>query len=184
MTTLNLSTTEVSKTEGGHTTTTWSGSYSIDTTSEWAAARWTSVGLPAGAVVSAAVLKLTVANGTSDEPNHPVWLEDSATPAALGTGGSDISGRTGTTANITWSSTNLGATSNSEFDLPDNTSSVQELVDSYGAIDTIVMFLRGSSSSSRDLQLSDEASYPAKYDITYTGGAAAYTPRLSLLGVG
>lgn len=184
MTVLNLTTTEVSKQLAGTTTTTWAGTYSIDTTTDWGAARWTSVGIPSGATIDSAFLKLTVANGTNDDPDHPVWLEDTSSPGALGTGATDISGRTPTTASITWSSADLGAVVDTEFTLPDNKTSVQELVDSYGAIDTIVMIIRGSADSARDLRFSDQASFPAKYDITYTAAAAGYTPRLSLLGVG
>lgn len=159
----------------------------VDDLDEFYGFRWQGVTIPVGATITTAWIDLWIINDANDEPNHVIDFEDSSAPAAFTTNANDISGRAGTTATATLSSTNLGVatTGNWISDLqvmpfPEIKTIIQELVDSYDYSSGAAMVARieGSASNSRDLMIQyfelDNAK-AAKLHIEYTAGGAAGT---------
>lgn len=184
MTTLNLTQTEwAHQQSGGTVTLNPDNLFNVDSTSEYYGIRYSSLTIPADATIDSAVMTITPNSSSDDEPNHPITHQLASSPAAISAGGtSDLtSGRTATTASVTWSSTNLGANGSNSFSPPDLSAVLQEVVDNHAPLSGIFVRIRGSSNSARDLVIKQSSTI--YYDITYTA-ASSFVPRLSLLGVG
>lgn len=169
----------------GTVNTTNTFSIIVDATNEWIGVRFQNVTVPSGATINSASLSF-VPSSSGDEPNHPIYGNDVDNAAAFTAGAtSDISTRTRTTATVTWSSTNLGATGTSLHSTPDLATIVQEIIDRAGwaSGNAMAFMLQGSSDGTRDLEvyLYDNGSLIPELDIDYTAGGGA-DPEGSLIG--
>lgn len=99
-----------------------------------------------------------------DNPNQTIYLEDAASPATFQNVNWDVSGRTRTTANITWVGTNIGI---GWYDLSLITQ-LQEVVDSYSP-DAICLLA---------YPINDANKIAAIYTYDTDAGVGAYAPRL------
>lgn len=184
MTTLNLAETDTAaQTSIGFVYGSWS-SFTVDASNEWGGIRFSSgITIPADATITACVLSVVPLDGNNDEPLHTFYFEETAAPAAwtTGSGTYNLSGRSRTTANVSWDNANLGYSSGATYYSPGDLSAVlQEVVNSQGELTALVLLANGANTT-RDLALN---TYNSKLDITYTVPGGAYTPRMSLLGVG
>ena len=184
MTTLNLDQLDTAaETSIGYVYGAWS-SFTVDASNEWGGIRFTSLSIPASASVSSCVLSVVPYDSNNDEPNHNFYFEETSAPAAWTTGSGvyDLSGRSRTSASVLWNAGNLGYTSGEVYySPPDLSTPLQEVIDSQGSLTALVILANGNSSI-YDLRLGSSRS--CKLDITYTVPGGAYTPRMSLLGVG
>lgn len=126
-----------------------------DDVNEWLGFRFQDMLIPPGATITACTLALTPAAGTLDEPDHQFWGHDADNAGQFTTGSNDISGRSRTSATVTWSSANLGASGSNHFNVPDMSAVLQEVVDRPGwAMGNAVVFVcRGSADPLRDLSV-------------------------------
>lgn len=94
-------------------TVTLTDAYPInDSTNHWFGWRFQNVQVPVGATITGATLYLVPINTSNDEPDHTFWGEAADNSVAFTTAANNISGRTRTTASVSWSSADLGATGN------------------------------------------------------------------------
>jgi hypothetical protein len=171
---------------------------SLDATTEYVGLRFPGVTIPQGATITAAYLSVVPSSTSEDEPNVTITGFDEDDTAAFTTGASNITNRAITTASVTWSSTNLGATGSSYHDSPSLTAVVQEIVDRGGwASGNAMGFrIRGGSGTTRDLTIEayeNAGANPPKLHIEYevanevyvatsaniTAGGEATTARLT-----
>ena len=125
----------------------------------WLALRFTNVTVPQGSTVNSATLEVYIVGTSYDDPDVDVYLEDADNSAALTTSSNNISGRTKTTAKVTWSGSGLGAGWKSPGDLA---AVVQEVVDRGGWVSSNALtVLFDSLSSANNLRIR-----PYEYDTT------------------
>jgi len=166
-----------------------------DAVNEYCGFRWAGVTIPNGATINTAYFNPTIYYSTYDEPNHNITFEDALNPPTFSTGALNVSNRIKTSNNVTWSSADLGCpavfeyhrlTSCATFVMPDLSSIVQELVDSYdySSGSSMVLIIQGSADASRDLDLGQYDSGVANsawLNITYTAASGDTTiPSFSL----
>lgn len=144
----------------------------IDGTTDYFAARW-NVTISSGATIDVAYAEFYVWADARDDPNGGTLdAHDTQTPAAISTSSNDISNRTSTTANVTWSGTSLGT---GYKQTPSIVSIIQELVDTYdySSGDYIMLIFQGSSSSLFDVNMYDYgAGREPKIHIEYSTGGS------------
>ena len=125
----------------------------------WLALRFTNVTVPQGSTINSATLEVNIVGTSYDDPDVDVYLEDADNSAALSTSSNNISGRTKTTAKVTWSSTGVGSGWKSPGDLA---AVVQEVVDRGGWVSgNALTVLFDSLSSANNLRIR-----PYEYDTT------------------
>lgn len=83
----------------------------------WAGLRWPSCPIPNGAAISAATLTLNLNSGKTTPNGLIVWGEDEDNAATFAATSNNISGRTMTTASVTWTGGALGTGDKSPPDL-------------------------------------------------------------------
>jgi len=155
----------------------------VDAIDKFFGFRFQGVTIPAGATIDAAYLEVYLYHTNLDEPNHTIYAEDGASPAAFSSSSFDISGRTGTTASVTWSNADIGSTG--FVQTPSLVSVIQELVDTYdyGSGAPMVLIIQGSADANRDLGVmhyDGDTTQAAKLHIEYTaGGGSAVTVNAS-----
>lgn len=161
----------------------------VDDSGEYYGHRWTGIIISAGATIDTAYIDINIRNANTDEPNHPLYFEDSATPAVFTTGASDISNRTGTTATATFGDgTDQGSGDNTWWSTlvtqpdPEIKTIIQELVDSYDYSSGLAMvgILQGGADANDDLGRNDytnDTTLAAKLHIEYTAAAAGAMPQ-------
>ncbi len=100
---------------------------------EYAGFRFQNVDIPAGATINAAVIRFTSqeTDGQSATRLMEIHCEDADNASTFTAGSNNISGRTRTTASTTWSSP-VAWVANQQYDTPDFTTAVQEVVDRGG----------------------------------------------------
>lgn len=177
-----------------------------DATGKWSGLRFVpsaganGAGPGQGATITAASISLCISTTGSDEPNVAIFGEKVVNSAAFTTAASNISGRTKTTANVNWASTDLGAAANQFFSTSDLTTVVQELVNqaSWTTTSPITFLIQGDATNagggaatSRDLQyrfyeytgtggLDPAGTYSAVLTLTWTGGGSqSNAPRMA-----
>lgn len=165
-----------------------------DATTEYIGFLFQAVTFPAGATLNTACLIFHIESGAQDEPEHPIYLQDSSSPAVFTTGASDISLRPRTSASYEWVNANLGATGSTLHD-PGDTVLNAMFNELFGRYDysaglNLVAIVRGGSSATRDLGIlavDTAAASPAKLRIDYTeaGGGNGTPPpgRLQPMGI-
>ena len=148
----------------------------------WLALRFTNVTVPQGSTVNSAPLEVYIVGTSYDDPDVDVYLEDADNSPALTTSSNNISGRTKTTAKVTWSGSGLGA----GWKPPGDLAAVVEGVFTRPgwASGNAVTVLFDSLSSSNNLRIRPyeyDTSLAAKLTIDYTapGGANHVISRVS-----
>ncbi len=180
MTTLNLevdfSADDADEAGNGTVLITATSTNTVDATNEWIGLRFRGVTITGGSTINSATLSMVPFSSATDEPNHPIYCDDSDNAAAFSTSANNISSRARTTATVTWSSTNLGANGSTRFNAPDVAALVQEVIDRAGwaSGNAIAFVIQGSADSTRDLAIvtfDGSAANAAHLDIDYTAGA-------------
>jgi len=94
----------------------------------WGGCRFTVTGPANGDTIDVSYLTVVATALTRDDPNFRIYMEKVADPAAFsdGTGNSDISGRTLTTAYVSWAESSIGT---SAYNSPSIVTPVQEVID-------------------------------------------------------
>lgn len=134
------------------------------------------VTIPQGSTISAATLTVRLVSGTYDDPDLTISGIDADDVANFSTSANDLSGRTLTTANSTWTATGLGsgpATS------PSLVSAVQEVIDRAGwasGNQLGLMLVANSDSSNFRINAYDNGSNYAVLDVTYTAPSGGGQP--------
>lgn len=139
------------------------------------------VTVPQGATVSAATLEVWVTNaaGTDDDPELDIYGEAADNAANFATT-AYVSARARTSANVSWSATNVGV--DAYKSTPDITAVVQEILGRAGwssGNNMGILFVSKNNSTGKicGFRTYDEsAAHAAKLHITYTAGAAAKAP--------
>lgn len=108
--------------------------------------------IPAGATVNSASITGIVNSSSQDEPLVHIYAERSSNPAAATTSTNDISGRSKTTASVTWDEPDLGLTSGDPITTPDISTILQEVIDNHAPLSRIAVMWEGDTST-RDLQI-------------------------------
>lgn len=102
--------------------------------------RFQGVGIPAGSTIDAATLDVYLTSGSFDDPNLTIYGEDVDDAAAFAASSYNISGRSLTSASVTWSASYLGTGVKTS---PDFKAVIQEIVDRAGwnsGQDMVVIF--------------------------------------------
>ena len=139
------------------------------------------VTVPVGATVTTAYLKLYTNDSGRDSPN--VTIKGQYAPAAFGTGSTNFSSRTLTTANVSWVATDIGigAYKNS----PDIAAVLQEVVDNggwTGSGDVAFFLIQNSSSGWLRVASFDHATDPApQLYVEWSEGGSPQTVTLNTL---
>ena len=146
------------------------------------------VTLPAGATINTASINFHFAISSADEPNHTIdaeFVADAIRPAA-GDPTNGLSGRTGTTANVNWYNTNLGAPG--YFDTPDLAAVFQELVDNFdysaGATVLIRVYYAGTGGDVGISTPVDTGNPVATLTIDYTDAGGGVSVAVTDSGAG
>jgi hypothetical protein len=143
----------------------------------WAALRFTNVTIPPGSTVTAATLTITTYTSTHDSIDLDIYAEDVDNSAALAATANNISGRTLTTAKVTWTAANVGSGAKSPGDL---SPVVQEVFDRVGwASGNALTLILDARSTSNDLYFrpyENGAGEAAALSITYTPPAGGGLP--------
>ena len=103
----------------------------LESTDQLIAIRFRSVGLPQGANITNAYVQFQADESHSGATNLTFQAEDVDDAASLGSSNFDISGRIRTTASVAWNSVPSWS-SNSNYQTPDLSSVIQEVVDRGG----------------------------------------------------
>lgn len=157
-----------------------------DSTTEWNGFRFQGVSIPGDATVVSAVAEFVVLTG-NDDPSHAIFGEAADNAAVFTTAASSISGRSRTTATVTWTSGGLGADDATYFSAPDLSAIVQEIISRPGWVsgNSLVLLVQGSADASRDLAIRTydfDPAKAAKLTITYTTPAAPRSMYHHLVG--
>lgn len=144
---------------------------SLDATTEWVGLRFTNITIPKGATITSATIGVVPSATTEDEPSVTIFFQAADDCSTFTTGASDISGRTRTSASVSWSSTDLAATGSSYHDSPSLVTPLQEVIDRAGWVsgNDVCVIIQGGSTGTRDLTI--EA-----YDL----GPGTNPPRISI----
>lgn len=172
--------------ESGGTVTINGTSGLVDASTEYHGFRFQNITIPQGATINVAYLLVYVSGfGSSDEPLHRLWGDDSDDGSQFTTGANNISGRTKTTASVDWNNANIGQSSNYEGDgffwggQADIKGIIQEIVDRGGwsSGNSIVLFdSQPSTDANRDLQFSfydGNTKFGAVLYVTYTASGSS-----------
>jgi len=158
----------------------------IDSTTEHAGLRWTTVPVPVGANIDTAWMSIFINTNIADEPQHQLRGELSGNPGTFTTGSNDIDARSRTTASVQWNSTNLGAEADTEWrwGAPNGSPTsganigavIQEIVDQGTWAENnalVLIFEQHTLDAARDLQLQFyewDTTHAAKLHIEYSSG--------------
>lgn len=134
------------------------------------------VNIPQGATINSAVLRFTARdNQTSGTPSGTIYADDSDDAAAFTSSDDDISGRTATTAQVTWDSVGSWI-SGERYDTPDISSVVQEVVNrgSWASGNSMVLIVETVTGSQRSAVSHDYAPSDApQLIVSYSQALAA-----------
>lgn len=115
--------------EGGGTVVTNGTTMTIASSGQWIGCRFTALNIPPGSAIDAATLEFNISSTSFDDPNCPIYAEAVDDAATFTTASNDISGRTRTTASVTWSGTSLGTGWKTT---PDISAVIQEVINRAG----------------------------------------------------
>ena len=116
------------------------GAMTLTAANQYFGFRFQGVTIPAGSTIDAATLDVYLLSGSYDEPNLTIYGEDVDDAAAFSASSYNISGRSLTSASVTWSASYLGTGVKTS---PDFKSVIQEIVDRAGwnsGQDMVVIF--------------------------------------------
>jgi hypothetical protein len=161
----------------------------VDAADEWVGARWdlSDAPIPAGATIDVCTITCDVPNANFDEPDHPMYFQRAANPGTFTTGSGDLSGRSRTTATVSWVSAGLGAPG--DFTSPDMKAVLQEVLDNEGELSAIVWLMQGNADGNRDMGITlydGDTDLAPRLHVEYTaaGGGGVVAKQLAALGVG
>lgn len=152
----------------------------LDATTDWAAMRFNNITIPPGSTITTAGIDVVPSATTTDEPLVTIFLEDADDCATFTTTASDISNRALTTANASWSNTNLGADGATYFASPSLVTAVQEVIDRAGwaSGNDLCVIVQGGATSTRDLTIEAQNlgpnTNPPRIDLAWTAPAEVY----------
>jgi len=141
-------------------------SVKLRSTEVWAWLRWGTFTLPASVVIDSAYLYMTYNSGTG-AATATIYAEKNLSPATL-SGTNAISTRPRTTASVAWTFPASTATTTDGYQSPDIKSLIQELVDSYGALDTIALVVKRDTGSRTFEAYNATPAKAARLVITYS----------------
>lgn len=160
----------------------------LDNIDEWAGLRFQNITIPQGSVINSATLGVYILGTGSDEPDVTIFAQavDNA-PVFVNNASASISSRARTTASFNWSSLDLGVAGPNELAVSPNFASVvQEIINrpGWGSGNALVLLIRGSASTSRDLQFrlwdytgpagtDPTGTYAATLHLDYTAATSA-----------
>lgn len=137
----------------------------------WIGFRFTGATIPRGSTIDVAYVETFCNNAGRDTADATIWCEGADSPAVFTTNNNDISGRTRTTASVTWSAANiLGDTGNQFIQWPSLVSIIQEVVDRPGFDENTIVIIANDNGAS-DLQITTWDGNPGnapKLHIEYT----------------
>ncbi len=139
--------------------------------------RFQNVTIPAGATITSATLQVYAYGGGTTSFSVDLLAQDADNPSTFTSSGSNISGRTGTSAQTVWSVGSSSFTDGQSITSPDFASSIQEVVDRSGwASGNALVVLTTHNSGDKGISQRDRStSYAPKLHITYsTGGSTFY----------
>ena len=147
----------------------------IDTATRYGGLRFQSVTIPQASTINTATISITVPSLSFDDPDVTIWAQAIDDAAAFTTGSNDISGRTPTTATVTWTASSIGTGAKTS---PSLVSVIQEIINRAGwaSGNAIALILKGNSTSPFRFNAQDSggADY-ATLNITYTVPATGVT---------
>jgi len=134
--------------------------------------RFQNVTIPNSATINSAKLTVNVVNTSNDTPNCTLYGEDTDDAATFTTASNNISGRTKTTASVSWTASDIGV---GVKDSPDIKTIIQEIVDRAGwtSGNDLNLILQGSTTSALTIHAYDGgagSSYYPAITIEYTTG--------------
>lgn len=143
----------------------------INASNKYAGFRFTNVTVDQGSTTSApTTLDLYLPSAANDDADVDIWAEATDDAATFSATSNNISGRTATTAVVTWTASSLGTGWKSS---PDIASIIQEIVSRPGWVsgNDIVIVLKGRSVNALRFEAYDGgAGTYATLNITYTTG--------------
>lgn len=140
--------------------------------------RWTGLNIPAGATITNAYVELNQ-EGYGFDLTSTLALEKSASPATFSSGSSPSS-RWGnkTTFQISWAWAKSNP--NAWIKTPSLAAGIQELVDSYGAVDSIVLLENGTGVTAGQYHswksYDSNSVFAAKFHVEYSTGGTVSSP--------
>lgn len=138
----------------------------------WGAHRWVSGSFPAqGDTIDVAYIELYCYGTASDDINGNWHFDKSASPPEFSTATYDITGRTRTTASVSWIANSLGSGFKQS---PSLVTPLQEVIDNYSPT-AIVAIFRPNTNTAKHFETrsyNDNSFYGAKLHIEYTVAAA------------
>lgn len=159
---------------GGGTVTLNATTINSSGTGVWLGFRYTNVTIPSGSTINTA--KQTVYVHSSDDPNLDIYGNDVDDAATYTTTSNDITGRTLTTAKVTWSATDIGTGSK---DTPDLATVIQEIIDRAGwsSGNDIALLWDSLGGSSIAIRAYDYGSDYPSLTIDYTAPSSGSNPK-------
>lgn len=141
----------------------------VNGTGQYGGLRFTGVTIPQGATIDSATLDVEITSTTHDDPDLTIYAEATDDAATFTSSSNNISGRTSTTATVTWTATSIGAGVKTS---PSIAGIIQEIVNRPGWVsgNDIAILMNGRSGASffRIRTINAGSGSPAKLDITYT----------------
>lgn len=152
----------------------------IDTTTRYGGLRFLNVTIPPASTINSAGLTVTLPSASFDDPDLTLWGHDIDDAPTFTTTANDLSGRTPTTATVTWAATGIGAGAKTS---PSIAAIIQEIVNRAGwaSGNDLALILKGNSSNAFRFNAFDGggADY-ASLTIDYTEPSAGGQPPRSL----
>ena len=151
----------------------------FQTNTTYGGLRFTNLTIPQGSTINTATLTVTVSSGTFDDPNLTIRANDIDDATTFTTTGSDISGRTTTTAATTWAASSIGVGAKTS---PSIVTIIQEIIDRPGwaSGNNLALILKSNNSDPFRYNAYDNGSADyATLDIDYTAtsGGSGQPPR-------
>ncbi len=142
----------------------------------WGGWRWTSGSLPSlGDTIDVAYVELKCISGSYNDMKANFHFEKAASPGQFTTTAYDVTGRTRTTASVSWIQDNL--TSGIWHQSPSLVTPLQEVIDNYSPT-ALVVVARPAQDAAKSIYTGEyEAGAGAKLHIEWTGGCS---PSISL----
>ena len=152
------------------TGTTWA----LTAEDRWGGLRFTGVTIGQGDTIDAASVSLEVISASFDDADFDIYGEDVDDAATFTTTNNDISGRTLTTAKVTWTATAMGTGIKAS---PDIKTVIQEIVDRAGwasGNDIVIIFDCLTNANARFASWDHATQAAPSISIDYTAGGATF----------
>mgnify|MGYP001399908884 CR=1 FL=1 len=119
----------------------------VNGTGQYGGLRFTGVTIPQGATIDSATLDVEIISTTYDDPDLTIYAEATDDAATFASSSNNISGRTSTTATVTWTATAIGAGVKTS---PSIAAIIQEIVNRPGWVsgNNIAIIINANSSAS------------------------------------